>query len=320
MTWKFIKGLLSVEVFCLAWTVSSLSLEIPVGGQSLASSNTLWSAHFMAASPESASFKKLDGGANGPSVRVDVGQSSSQQSDTALLVPVKGPFQAGDVILLTFKARNSSSFRVPSSRFSVQIRKGGATSGEIASLPVRVESAWKTTYLPFRLRTPCPQLDIRFNLAWQEQTIDLAGLDVLNFGPDFSLKDLPQTSLTYEGRVSDAPWRKAAFDRIDQYRKGELTIRVVDEKQHPLTGAKVYLRMKRHRFHFGAAVTARLLQENSPDALAYRDLVERCFNTAVFENDLKPGTWQQSKTNTDPNFRLAWTEAALAWMNERNIR
>ena len=87
--------------------------------------------------------------------------------------------------------------------------------------------------------------------------------------------------------TSSTDWRDTALARIDQYRKGLFTITVVDGNRRPIPGAALQVRLQRHAFGFGSAVTAQLLNANTDDGYAYRAFVEQHFNRAVFENDLK---------------------------------
>ena len=40
--------------------------------------------------------------------------------------------------------------------------------------------------------------------------------------------------MTYAGQAADAPWRAAADARIEQYRKGDLAVTVIDAAGHPV--------------------------------------------------------------------------------------
>jgi endo-1,4-beta-xylanase len=77
--------------------------------------------------------------------------------------------------------------------------------------------------------------------------------------------------------------------------------------------------MRRSAFFFGSAVSARLLNTASPDADRYRWIIERYFNKAVFENDLKWPPLEAARSKTGPTYRRQWTDAALAWLAERGI-
>ncbi len=114
-------------------------------------------------------------------------------------------------------------------------------------------------------------------------------------------------------------WFSSALDRIEQNRKAPLSITVLSPDGHPLPSAVVQLQMKRHAFGFGSAVSARHLAEPSADGEAYRSFVEKTFNRAVFENDLKESAWKLSQSNRDLRFRREWTEQSLEWLSARRI-
>ena len=70
--------------------------------------------------------------------------------------------------------------------------------------------------------------------------------------------------------------------------------------------------LRRHAFGFGSAVTVEHLLGDSADAERYRQIVQRYFNTAVFENDMK---WQENAAGLEPR-----VDRALDWLLERGLR
>jgi len=52
----------------------------------------------------------------------------------------------------------------------------------------------------------------------------------------------------------------------------------------------------------------------------FQQIITQNFNTIVFENDLKWPQWQTSQSNTDNNHRVTWTNDAIAWAQQRNIK
>ncbi len=124
---------------------------------------------------------------------------------------------------------------------------------------------------------------------------------------------------TYEGREAGAEWRKAALGRIENIRKAELIVQVLNRQGKPLHEAQVKVSMQRHAFAFGSAVTARSLTVQTNDGQRYRQLVEKNFNKVVFENDLKWENWETSKEYTNANYRMDNTDSALNWLNQRGI-
>ena len=98
-----------------------------------------------------------------------------------------------------------------------------------------------------------------------------------------------------------------ALTRIEQIRKADLTIEVVDADGKPLKDAIVKVQMQRHAFGFGTAVNAMVLgaAENDfpitrkrragvswQDAQKYREIVKSYFNRVTFEGELHPQMWK----------------------------
>jgi GH35 family endo-1,4-beta-xylanase len=77
--------------------------------------------------------------------------------------------------------------------------------------------------------------------------------------------------------------------------------------------------MKRHAFGFGSAVVGRLLSITGSDAERYQKEVERLFNIAVYENDLKWGMWEDGASNSG-YWKRQFVEDSVKWMNDRGIR
>jgi GH35 family endo-1,4-beta-xylanase len=100
------------------------------------------------------------------------------------------------------------------------------------------------------------------------------------------------------------------MERIEKYRKADLTLHVTDAAGKPVAGADVRVRMTRHAFGFGSAVTAEMILRDGPDAQRYRDEVVRLFNRAVMENDLKWGQWEQNRDRA---------LEAIDWLRSKNI-
>ena len=114
----------------------------------------------------------------------------------------------------------------------------------------------------------------------------------------------------YAGREADAAWRKAALERIEKIRKGDLKVTVTDAAGSPLAGAAVSVKMQRQAYAFGSAVAAKSLLARTPDSEQYRDHVKRLFNRVVLENDLK---WPEWERNRRP------AEEAVKWLREQGI-
>ncbi|MBN2352278.1 MAG: endo-1,4-beta-xylanase [Spirochaetales bacterium] len=189
---------------------------------------------------------------------------------------------------------------------------------------MKLNRDWRRFLIPFAVRESYPAGGAQCNLkyGYLPQTIEIGGVEVLTFGRAVPLEDLPKTIIRvrYQGREPDAPWRKAAAERIERYRKADLTVVVRDRRGRPVANAAIAVAMQRHAYDFGAAVTARMLTGENEDSRRYRTIVEENFNKVVFENDLKIGPWEAGKKSAPTaNFNMSNTMRALAWCRERGI-
>ena len=110
------------------------------------------------------------------------------------------------------------------------------------------------------------------------------------------LEDLPQTRITYVGRDSDAAWRKAADERIEQIRKSMLTVHVVDGSGRPVTGATVTVEMRQHAFPFGCAYDPNEIAgpaAQTPEGRSYAEHFAGLFNVGVDEYAMGWRAWQR---------------------------
>ncbi|MFW5973565.1 MAG: endo-1,4-beta-xylanase, partial [Bacteroidota bacterium] len=111
-------------------------------------------------------------------------------------------------------------------------------------------------------------------------------------------------------------WRVAAQERIEQHRMGTIDIMVRDDDGNPVPNAAVEVRMLRHAFGFGTAISSGML--NNTRIPEYRDKVAdltgdgRTFNLAVFENAMK---WPQWEGSTNKSL----IRNQVLWMNSRGM-
>jgi endo-1,4-beta-xylanase len=156
----------------------------------------------------------------------------------------------------------------------------------------------------------------RIQFAYGPQKFEIGGVTLLNFGPNVQLNQFTSLSYYPTRGVVNAPWRAEANMRINQIRKGDLTVNVRDRNGHPITGATVYVQQLNHAYKFGSAVTAALLTGTSADAAIYRSRVSSHFTTSVLENDLKWGPWE---CTTCTSFKKENTRTAIQWLLERGL-
>lgn len=110
-------------------------------------------------------------------------------------------------------------------------------------------------------------------------------------------------------------WRTESDRRIETHRKGDFTLTVRGQDGQPLAGVPVSLRLVRHRFMFGGAVTP-LLFGDSRDADRYRAAVHDHFDTLVCENEMK---WYHIEKERGQR-RFASGDALLAYAERHGMR
>ncbi len=151
------------------------------------------------------------------------------------------------------------------------------------------------------------------------QSIEIESIRVLKYPASIDIASFPRAKpvkRTYEGREADAPWRKAALERIEQHRKADLALTLTDADGKVLADTEVKLTLRKHEFGFGSAIVAKRMSSDSEDDKRYRDIIDRLFSIVVFENDLKDGNWgpdfneeRRSKRNTEIDKAFSWFDA-----------
>ena len=167
-----------------------------------------------------------------------------------------------------------------------------------------IRSGWRQWLLPFEASVDYPagasgsryQLD----MGYMKGTVQIAGVAIINFGKAYKKERLPFSThhMDYDGREDGAPWRAAALARIEEVRKGDLTVKVVNKLGQPIKNAEVKTEMLRHEFGFGTALSMGQWLSKTRDGQTYRDKLldldgrGHGFNIIVFENALKWGPWE----------------------------
>lgn len=113
-----------------------------------------------------------------------------------------------------------------------------------------------------------------------------------------------------------------ADQRIEQHRKNDINVTVVDPQGNPVPSAPVRVKMTRHGFVFGTAVSERYFWDvdpdspyvdENPDANAansafYREKILGMFNQITIENGLKWHKWEDSIRKPKTLGLLDWAQ------------
>jgi GH35 family endo-1,4-beta-xylanase len=199
------------------------------------------------------------------------------------------------------------------------------TYAKETEVTIELSPNWKRYFIPFEIITrtqPVGGMTMGMHLGHQAQTVEIGGIAILNYGSAIDLDQLPNdlSSDEYGGFETDAVWRAPAADRIDQLRKADMQLTVLDNSGNPLPDAQVEIRMQRHDFDFGTAVKAsrfpggREYNETFVNRINDLDGRGHGFSAVVFENDLKWPAWEQEWISTN-----AQTRRTLRYLSDNNI-
>lgn len=229
----------------------------------------------------------------------------------------QGALVPGDVVLAVIKARATRGSS-PSVEAKLQLAAAPYTAAA-NSAGLDLSTDWQELPVLFPITTALEKGRASLTLlcARHDQAIEIASIRVYKYPAGTDTSAFPRIRKTYAGREPDAPWRKAALERIEQHRKADLSFIVRGADGKPLVDSEVTLTLRRHEFGFGSAVTAEWLTAESEDGKRYREVVDRLFSRIVFENDLKDFGWQEGAEGKEA--KLKQLGQAMTWLEQRRI-
>ncbi|QDT68752.1 Endo-1,4-beta-xylanase Z precursor [Planctomycetes bacterium MalM25] len=267
--------------------------------------------------------------------RVESSERMSEAENVQVLASINRPIRRGDVVLISFWIRRPHAGGQPNNAcFSVN---AGEESGYTYRLSAYRE--WKQHVRSFVAQLDHNPVDshLRIDLGEAGKVTEIADLQLLNYGPDHDIAELPRSTVMYRGRESDAPWRQKALERIEKIRKGDIAVRVLDANGDPVANAHVTIAMRRHAFGFGNAVNSEVLGADKSefpirpkgkvtvtweDAQKYREVVKKYYDRVTFESELRPGNWKRSKSEDQgwQRKRRILFERTVPWLQANHIK
>ncbi len=228
--------------------------------------------------------------------------------------------QQGDIVLFTLYLRSEGG----KGKVNVFVEDAVTYAKEVI-LTMPVDTQWRQYFIPFEAQNSYAvnAMALGLHLAFQAQTIEVAGFNALNYGKNAALTDLPNqiNNQYYDGWEPTAPWRAQAATQIDQLRKANLDIQVRKANGDPVPNAQVQVKMLQHDFAFGSAVTADRIAGNNAYNMVYEHKIANLdgkghgFNWAVFENDLKWPAWEDEWFVNKTELKRA-----IDWLKDQNIK
>ncbi len=251
--------------------------------------------------------------------RIETRVDSSPPWAIEFKAPVTRAVARGDVALLRFVARAVATSDESGAAYArLVVQKASPDYDKSLDGTHSILGAWTEFFVPFTFAADfaAGAAEVAFGLGFKRQTIEIGGFDFVYYGKSVPLASLPRTRPSYLGREPGAAWRVAALARIEQLRKGDLAIAVVDAKGQPVSGATVRVEQRKSAFHFGSALQMARLVNESADNRVYRQKTLELFNAASTENDLK---WPPWSGEWGAGYAKAQTTAGLAWLRNHGL-
>ena len=307
--------------FAILLAIHAAQAQIPAGSIPLTQGDFLHSARVPNTTNRARSqIVEVEHASFDQALRIEVLHEAGDPWSVEIGNPTALAVQKGDVALIHFWARGiESSDETGEVYATVYAQKAAPDWDKSLYKGFSVGLAWREFFYPFEFidEYDAGAAAINFGVGSRRQTIEIAGFEVLHYGSNLSVGDLPQTRLTYAGRAPDAAWRQSAEERIRQHRQGDFTLQIVDSAGQPVADAPVEVTMQRHAFLFGSALQMWRLTSETAENQTYRAKVQDLFNAASNENALKwppwDGDWGQTR------FSRAKTLAGFAWLKAHDF-
>lgn len=224
------------------------------------------------------------------------------------------PVKSGDVLLAVFHMRCVKSLAADGkAAVVVAFGTAGVPSRNSYVTQVRSDQEWKKFQFAFvsKLDHAPGEGKISFGCGMENQTLEIAGVEVFNFGATKRVADF-QTSAGYRGMADAAPWRKECLGRIEQIRKSNLEIVVTDKQGKPVADAEVHVAMKHHAFRFGCTFNPHIYRVENQiprDVETYRQRFLEYFNLATPEAVMNWRSWETAGQRDNLVKALDWLKA-----------
>jgi endo-1,4-beta-xylanase len=277
-------GRLALLFIVFALVIADVSVadeKLPVAGRAIFDAGKLSAFRLASQRPnESFSVVPIAGQSFSRAFRVRVSAKHPNAWDVQILTPPSTVrLKKGEHILAMFSARCVES---PDGAGSLGafIQASGPKWIGIGSTDVVAGKEWTRVYVHAQAAQDfaAGQYEMTLHLGSQIQTLEIGGITMLNLGPNVDISKLPCTPIRYAGQEPDAPWRAAAAARIEKNRKGNLSVRVVDQDGKPVLGANVHVEMRRHAYGFGTFLECGVITGSGPDTDKLRAWTLKMFN------------------------------------------
>jgi len=235
----------------------------------------------------------------------EFGEMPPLASVQAMAWSVLNDFNKGEIGLLSFKARATEITDESGVANVLVVFEESINWSKALKEQVPITSEWKQYYFPvYNAYKDLPAnwgSRFFFGVGGKSMTLQVADFSLVSFGVNEDVRKLLMPERKgYKGIEEDAVWRQEAKNRIEKYRKEDISIEVKDINGNPVPGAKIDVKLTENEFMFGAALCEREVLDEYLDLSTIRGqtldrFMNNDMNAAVCADMLKaPGV-----VNTD---------------------
>lgn len=228
------------------------------------------------------------------------------------------PVKKGDVMLAKIQLRTlRAQQETGESAVNIYFQEANSPYSKSFSQAIgNTGGEWTEFNVPFKAHMDLApgKAVLEIGLASLSQHVQIKGLQIIDYGKDKDIKELPMTRFTYPGREADAQWRKDALKRIEEIRTAPVQVNVKNAKGKAVKGAQIHVQMTKSDFIWGSAVNApRMFHGSKPDSM-YVTVLKQFFNTAIIANGFKVGGWYWDNDRKESTLR------SFNWLYDNGFR
>jgi GH35 family endo-1,4-beta-xylanase len=231
-------------------------------------------------------------------VKVTNRQAFQQFYQVQLSVTCEKAVQKTDVLHVRFYARGvAPEEETGEAKGHVYFQKNSPNWSKMLSSDFRAGPDWRRYDYPFIAgrNYKAGETALCFGLGYGKQEMEIGGVEFWRLPKGTKIQDLPRTPISYAGSAPDAPWRAEAAARIEKFRKGDLSVTVLDANGKPLPNATVKVAMKRHAFQFSSIISIPKFVSDDPKYAKYKEMARELFSATGNENALKWPPWDSNR-------------------------
>lgn len=298
-------SIVSFAAILFAQTTAAATLAIPLGQFKYASGN--------------AGSGKIIKVANMPfkaAWQLKIERATINAYNTNLLAVNKYEIALGDKGTIAFYAR---SLGKNNAVITVMLESRAPRWIKLTFKKINISKQWKRYVVMFKAKKTFANRNIKsyapgdtifkFCLGHQAQSLEIGGISYENYGADADFSKVNFYRPSYKGMEANARWRVAALKRIEKLRKGNFSIKVIDQNGKAVPNAGIKLKLARHKFVFGSCLSK--WKFKGKNGQRYRKEFKKLFNTAVMEAGMK---WKYGTVRSSDMLPV------VKWCKENNIR